>query len=104
MSDDPYAELAELAEAALARADAADFDGLTAALARSEEIVAALPERPPAAARPALERADAAHRRLGPALRASLATTRAELDLVGRGRDAARSYAGSGAGTLDRRA
>jgi hypothetical protein len=101
---DPYAELAELAEAALTSADGADLEGLAAALARSEAIVATLPATPPASARPALERAGAAHRRLGPALRASLAETRAELDLVGRGRDAARSYAGAGAATLDRRA
>lgn len=101
---DPYAELAELAEAALERTREGDEQGVTELLDRSTAITAALPERPPPDARPALERAAAAQERLTVWLDARLAATRAELELVDRGQHAARSYGSAGAVLLDQRA
>ncbi len=98
---DPYAELADLAEAAAALVEEERVGELEAIFSRSEAITATLPERPPASARSALERAAAAQERLRGRLGASLEATREQLERVGRGRRAAHSYGGPATATLD---
>lgn len=98
---DPYAELADLAEAAAALAEAERFEELGPLFERSAAIAAELPEQPPRSARPQLERAAAAQRRLRARAGTSLEETRSELEMVGRRRRAAHSYWGSGAAALD---
>lgn len=109
----PYEELARLAErgaelAAAAREANEDAAARLAELndvyARSAAIAAELPERPPESARPALERAAAAERRIRAHLAAALAATREELERADRGRRAARSYRATAAAMLDRHA
>lgn len=101
---DPYEKLAELAETALTLTREGEEGQLTELIDRSVAIAAELPERPPASARPALERAAAAHERLNVWLDAALLATRTDLKRVDRGRRAARSYAAAGPALLDRRA
>jgi hypothetical protein len=98
---DPYARLAELAEAAAALAEQGRVEELDAIFERSGAIAASLPARPPRSARPQLERAAAAQERLGTTLGASLDATRAELELIDRGRRATRSYGGPPAAGLN---
>jgi hypothetical protein len=101
---DPYAELAELAEAALELSRDGNEQGAAEVLDRSAALASELPGRPPVSARPALERAAAAQERLTVWLDAKLVSTRSELELVDRGRHAAHSYAGTGAVLLDQQA
>jgi hypothetical protein len=89
---DPYEELAELAEAALELAEPDRVHDLTEIFARTSALTATLPHRPPASARPALERAAAAQQRLQDRLGSDLLAARDELDHVSRGRRAARAY------------
>lgn len=110
---DPYEELARLAErgaelAAAARAAKLDAAARLAELdeiyERGAALAADLPERPPEAARPALERAAAAEREIRAHLGATLAATRAELEQADRGRRAARSYRATASALLNRTA
>ena len=81
MSADPYERLAELAEAELALCEEGRFEDLGGSAAETEAIVATLPAQPAVASA---------------ALRArGIEDPRGELVQLGRGRDAARSYAAS---------
>lgn len=109
----PYEELARLAErgaelAAAARAAKLDAAAHLAELdelyERGAALASGLPERPPAAAREALERAAAAEREIRAHLGASLAATHTELEQADRGRRAARSYRATASALLDRTA
>jgi hypothetical protein len=100
----PYEQLAVLAEEALTLADDDQLDELNAVLARGEALAATLPELPPPSARAALARAVATQERLSARLGSRLAASRAELDRVSRGREAASAYGGAAAPTLDRSA
>jgi hypothetical protein len=94
---EPYRELAELAEAALAAAEGGRPEQVPALLERAAALREALPDQPDPAARPELERAAAAHERLRVRLGASLEQVRAELGRADRGRQAARSYGAAAA-------
>lgn len=107
MSDrDPYAELARLAERALALVDGeaavepADLEELDGTLARAATLAATVPPTPPPSARPALEAAAATHERLRARLETGLAATAAALKRAGQTQRAARSYGGTPAPTL----
>lgn len=100
----PYEELAELAESALPLAEQGKLEDIAAALDRCEALAATLPERPPASALPAIERALAAQDRLRARLGSSLAAVRTELDQVDRGRRTAGAYAGATGSLVDERA
>jgi hypothetical protein len=100
----PYEQLAALAEEALALADDDQLDELNAVLARGEALAATLPQAPPPSARGALARTVASQERLSARLGNRLAATRAELDRVGRGREAASAYGAAPAPTLERSA
>lgn len=91
--EEAYEELARLAEARLAMAAEGRLDELARLYDRSAAIAERLPKQPPAAARPALERAAAFEGQVGAHLAAALAETRAGLEQLERGRRAARSYA-----------
>lgn len=105
MSADPYAELAEIAERALALSERADPTApaeragepaaLSELLDRATALAATLPATPPASARPALERAASAQERLRARLSSALAATRATLERTDRSRQAAGAYAPS---------
>lgn len=88
-----YDLLAELAEEELLLAQAGDLDALADLHLRRDVLVATLPSQAPPAARPALERAAAAHRRAAAVLAIAHAEVAAELRHISRGRAAARSYA-----------
>ncbi|HEX8753691.1 MAG TPA: hypothetical protein VF731_09775 [Solirubrobacterales bacterium] len=98
---DPYEELADLAEAALELAEQDRVHDLAEIFARSSELTATLHHRPPASARPALERAAAAQQRLQDQLGSALLAARTELDHVSRGRRAARAYGVAAPKALD---
>jgi hypothetical protein len=91
--DDPYEQLAELARQELRLVEAGDLEAVTDLHARRGALIASLPAGPPAHARTALESAAAAHRRTAALLAAAHSDVATELDHLGRGRRAARSYA-----------
>lgn len=101
---DPYEELAQLAAAAEELADEGRVEEIEPILDRSAELARGLPDHPPGAAAPALEFAAAAQERLRARLGQSLLATREEMELVGRGRRAARAYGGVTNSALDLRA
>ena len=90
-----YAHLAQLSERALALAEAGELDALAACDEEIASLAAALPDRPPPAAREHLERAAA----LQAARTAALARQRKEvvdgMRRLSGGRRTARSYAPS---------
>lgn len=104
-SPDPYDQIAELAHAELAFVEAGDLDAVPDLHARRAALIAGLPERAPAAASAALERAATAQCRTTALLTAAHADVATELHHLSRGRRAARSYAPAAAPTapmLDR--
>jgi hypothetical protein len=101
LADDtaPYARLAELAERELALVTAFEpsrIGELVALQQTRTTLVAALPERPPAAARPLLLRAHECQQRTTAALTVLCDQLGHDLTAVDRGRQAARGY-GTGA-------
>ena len=90
---DAYAELAALAERELELVSAGDFDELPALQRERDALVASLPDTPPAAARPSLERAAQLQERVSAALSGAIADVGGEIDRVERGRTAVRGYA-----------
>ena len=89
---DAYAQLAELAEAERDLAVAGRIDELLAVQERRAALVAGLPERAPAAARPHLLRAAAAQAQATAALATALSATRSEVGRLERGRGAVAAY------------
>jgi hypothetical protein len=89
----PYDALAEIAERELDLITAGAVEKLSALHAERDAIVATLPARPPATARPALERAARLHDRAIGELQARLHVTGAELRKLSHGRTAMRGYA-----------
>lgn len=92
-----YDALAELAERELELVSAGEIEGLTALREQRTALVATLPPTPPAAARPALERAAALQARVTEALAERVRDGNLELRHVSRGRTAVRGYAAPGA-------
>lgn len=88
----PYEALVELAEEERALALDGRWTELTDLLDRRAAVIAALPERDPAAARPLLERALAAHAHAHAAMRVARAGLLAELGDTGRTRVAVAGY------------
>jgi hypothetical protein len=90
-----YDALVRLAERELELAAAGALDDLPALRAERNAIVAALPAVPPAAARPALERAWELQRMVSEVLAERLREAGGELARLGRGRTAMHGYAGN---------
>jgi len=88
-----YDALVELAERELELAAAGALDDLPALRAERSALVAALPDVPPPAARPALERAWELQRMVSTLLSERLRAAGDELSRVGRGRTAMAGYA-----------
>jgi len=88
-----YEALAQLAERELELVSAGEIDRLTALQAERSALVSELPATPPAAARPALERAAELQARVTKALDARVRSTSAELGKLTRGRTAMAGYA-----------
>jgi hypothetical protein len=95
---DGYGRLVELAARERDLIDAGRYDELAELDAERGRLVASLPADPPPEARPALERAAALQDENTRLLTDALAQTRDSILGVGRGRTAARSYAGAPAG------
>ena len=93
MSGDPYAALVALAEREHATVSDGRFEELEALAAERTALVARLPERPPVAARPALERAAGLQLATSAALRAALEDTRRRMGATDHGHRAVRAYA-----------
>ena len=93
---DPYSRLADLAERERTLVAEGRFEELDALGAVRERLIATLPERPPATARPALERAAALQREVTAALTAARDEVAAELRRLDLGRTTMRGY-GAGA-------
>ena len=93
MTTDPYSALVALAERERDLVGAQRFEELEALIAERAALVATLPERAPASARPALERAATLQLATTAALRAALADTRRQMGAAVRGHHAARAYA-----------
>jgi hypothetical protein len=94
----PYERLAELAERELALVTAFEPSRLGELVALQQTrttLVASLPERPPAAARPALLRAHECQQRTTAALTVLCDQLGRDLTGVDRGRQAARGYGGA---------
>jgi hypothetical protein len=91
-SGDPYAALVALAEREHALVAGGHAEELAALAAERTALVAGLPGRPPASARPALERAASLQLATTAALRAALGDTRRRLGAVEHGHRAARAY------------
>jgi hypothetical protein len=89
---DPYQRLAELAEAERDHAVAARIDELLEAQAQAAALVATLPAKAPAAARPHLERAASARAEVTAALAAGMRAARADAMHVEQGRVAMAAY------------
>ena len=88
-----YEALASMAERELELVSARSFDELPALHQRRDALVAALPATPPAAARPALERAAAIQELVSEVLAEGLQGTSAEMRKLGHGRTAVKGYA-----------
>jgi hypothetical protein len=93
----PYEALVALAERERELVFDARWSELSDLLARRADVIAALPATDPAAARPLLERALAAHAQAHAAMRAARANLLAELGGAGHARSAAAGY-GAAAG------
>jgi hypothetical protein len=89
----PYEALAHLAERELELVSAGSLDDLPALHERRDALMAALPADPPAAARPALERAAAVQALVSDVLTEGVQATSAELRKLGHGRTAVNGYA-----------
>jgi hypothetical protein len=89
-----YDALVGLAERELELAAAGQIEELPELRARRSAIVTALPAVPPAAARPALERAWELQRMVSEVLSERLRAAREDLARLGRGRTAMHGYAG----------
>jgi hypothetical protein len=103
----PYERLVELAERERDLIAAGRFDELPALDDERSRIVSDLPDAPPPAAGPALQRAAALQEESTRAIASALLETRHALLDLGRGRRTARSYApqaGGGGALLDTRA
>jgi len=92
MSADPYARLAELAEAEQRVCEEGRLELLDALYEEATAIASTLPEQAPPSAREPLERAARAQEAVAALLGTDLAETRAELGRLRRGRDAAAAY------------
>jgi dihydroorotase-like cyclic amidohydrolase len=90
---DPYGLLVVLAERERRLVDDGRIDELAALAEERAALVATLPSRPPASARPALERAASLQRATTAALQAALLATRREMESVRTRNKAARAYA-----------
>lgn len=90
----PYEALFEHVELELELAGRGELDGLAALGARWEELTRALPETPPAAAAPLLERSKLVHERTRIELIRMRESVLAELGTTRRARRAADGYAG----------
>lgn len=93
---DPVAALVGLAERELELVREGRWESLAPLRVERDLAFAALPERLPAAARPALEHALALQGQVSSTLAAGMAATKAELSALGRGRGALAGYAGAG--------
>lgn len=91
---DPYAALVALAEREHAMVLDERYDELALLAAERQALVASMPARASASARPALERAAALQMATTAALHAALHQTRAQLGSLGDRTRAARAYAG----------
>ena len=91
----PYEALAALAERELDLVATGALDDLPALHAERSALVAALPAVPPAAARPALERAWELQRMVSAVIEQRLREAGGELGRVARGRTAMHGYAGN---------
>ena len=89
----PYDALAEIAERELELVSAGEMGPLSDLYARRDALVATLPAKPPAAARPALERALEANNRTSAVLQERMRGTGVELRKLTHGRTAVRGYA-----------
>jgi hypothetical protein len=89
----PYEALAALAERELALVGAGAIDELPKIHAERHALLAALPARPPAEAKPALERTLALQQRVTAALEDRVREAGEELRRVSRGRTAMHGYA-----------
>jgi hypothetical protein len=90
---DPYAAIVELAERELALARDGRLDGLAALAGEWGELTAALPSRPPLAARGALERAAGLHEQAHEALMGLREAMLCEVRASARASRAAHGYA-----------
>jgi hypothetical protein len=90
----PYEALFEHVELELELAGRGELDGLTALAARWEQLIAELPQTPPPAAGPLLERAKLVHARTRIELIRLRESVVAELGTTNRARRAADGYAG----------
>jgi hypothetical protein len=88
-----YDALAQLAERELELVSAGSLDDLPALHQRRDALLAALPATPPAAARPALERAAAVQSLVSEVLTEGLQGASAELRKLDHGRTAVNGYA-----------
>jgi hypothetical protein len=88
-----YDALAHLAERELELVSAGSLDQLPALHQRRDALVATLPPQPPAAARPALERAAAVQELVSQVLSEGMEAASAELRKLGKGRTAVNGYA-----------
>jgi len=88
-----YERVAELGEQELELVRTAQYDQLEALQAERQELIAALPEHPPAEAATALLRAAAVQAQVEGMLSGSVAHTRAQLVRLDRGRSAMSGYA-----------
>ena len=93
MTSDPYLALVTLAERERAMVLDGRLDELEALAAERAALVAALPARPPASARPALERAAALQQATSAALAEALADVRGKLGGAPDRARAVRAYA-----------
>lgn len=89
----PYDALAALAERELALVGAGAIDELPKIHAERRALLAALPSKPPADAKPALERAWVLQQRVTAALEERIRQAGEELRRVSRGRTAMHGYA-----------
>ena len=87
-----YEALAELAERELELVSAGEMERLPALRERRSTLLASLPPKPPATARPALERTAALQARVTEVLQQRLQETGAELRRLTHGRTAMRGY------------
>jgi hypothetical protein len=89
----PYDALAEIAQRELDIISAGAMERLPELRAERDAVVAALPDTPPPAARPALERTAQLQSRISAILEERLQETGAELRRLTKGRTAMRGYA-----------
>ena len=93
MTADPYSVLVALAQREHDLVGERRFEELSGIAEERSALVAGLPSRAPASARPALERAAALQLATTAALRAALDETRRQMGAADRGHQAVRAYA-----------